>query len=49
MKTMAGRVAAMHYTLTNDSGEVLDSSSGGEPLAYLHGHNKYCCRAGKGA
>ena len=27
----------IHYTLTNDQGEVLDSSSGGEPLAYLHG------------
>lgn len=26
-----------HYTLTNDKGEVLDSSSGSEPLAYLHG------------
>lgn len=30
-------VAFIHYTLTNDAGEVLDSSSGGEPLAYLHG------------
>jgi FKBP-type peptidyl-prolyl cis-trans isomerase SlyD len=39
MKTIAGRVVAMHYTLTDDSGEVLDSSAGGEPLAYLHGHN----------
>ncbi|HVT37280.1 MAG TPA: peptidylprolyl isomerase [Nevskiaceae bacterium] len=31
------RVVLMHYTLTNDAGEVLDSSRGGEPLAYLHG------------
>jgi FKBP-type peptidyl-prolyl cis-trans isomerase SlyD len=31
------RVALIHYTLTNNSGEILDSSSGGEPLAYLHG------------
>jgi FKBP-type peptidyl-prolyl cis-trans isomerase SlyD len=31
------RVAQFHYTLTNDQGEVLDSSSGGEPLTYLHG------------
>lgn len=30
-------VALFHYTLTNVKGEVLDSSSGGEPLAYLHG------------
>ena len=30
-------VASIHYTLTNDSGEVLDSSEGAEPLAYLHG------------
>lgn len=30
-------VASIHYTLTNNSGEVLDSSDGAEPLAYLHG------------
>lgn len=30
-------VVSMHYTLTNASGEVLDSSDGGEPLTYLHG------------
>lgn len=30
-------VVSIHYTLTNDAGEVLDSSSGGEPLTYLHG------------
>lgn len=28
---------SFHYTLTNDAGEVIDSSSGREPLAYLHG------------
>ncbi len=39
MKIAAGRVVAMHYTLTDDSGEVLDSSIGGAPLAYLHGYN----------
>jgi FKBP-type peptidyl-prolyl cis-trans isomerase SlyD len=38
MKAAAGMVVTMHYTLTNDSGEVLDSSRGGEPLSYLHGH-----------
>lgn len=30
-------VVSIHYTLTNEQGEVLDSSSGAEPLAYLHG------------
>lgn len=30
-------VVTIDYTLTNDAGEVIDSSSGGEPLAYLHG------------
>jgi FKBP-type peptidyl-prolyl cis-trans isomerase SlyD len=28
---------SFHYTLTDDSGQQLDSSAGGEPLAYLHG------------
>ena len=31
------KVVLFHYTLTNDAGEVLDSSAGGAPLAYLHG------------
>ena len=31
------RVVVMHYTLTNDGGEVLDSSRSGEPLAFLYG------------
>lgn len=30
-------VAAFHYTLTNEQGEVIDSSNGQEPLTYLHG------------
>lgn len=30
-------VVTIHYTLKNDAGEVLDSSAGGEPLAYIHG------------
>jgi FKBP-type peptidyl-prolyl cis-trans isomerase SlyD len=30
-------VAYFHYTLTNDAGDVLDSSDGREPLPYLHG------------
>jgi FKBP-type peptidyl-prolyl cis-trans isomerase SlyD len=28
---------SIHYTLTNDDGEVIDSSIGHEPLDYLHG------------
>jgi FKBP-type peptidyl-prolyl cis-trans isomerase SlyD len=31
-------VVSIHYTLKGDAGEVIDSSTGGEPLAYLHGH-----------
>lgn len=30
-------VALIEYTLTDDQGNVIDSSVGGEPLAYLHG------------
>ena len=30
-------VASIHYKLTNNAGEILDSSEGGEPLSYLHG------------
>ena len=30
-------VASFHYTLTNDAGEVVDSSRGREPLVYLQG------------
>ncbi len=30
-------VVSMHYTLTDNDGNVLDSSEGSEPLAYLHG------------
>jgi FKBP-type peptidyl-prolyl cis-trans isomerase SlyD len=38
MDITADRVVTIHYTLKNDGGEVLDSSSGGEPLAYIQGH-----------
>lgn len=30
-------VASFHYTLTDDAGRVIDSSSGHAPLTYLHG------------
>ena len=39
MKAAPGMVVSMHYTLTDDSGDVLDSSRGGEPFSYLHGHS----------
>ncbi|HLU40527.1 MAG TPA: peptidylprolyl isomerase, partial [Planctomycetota bacterium] len=34
----ADTVVGIHYTLTLDSGAQVDSSVGGEPLLYLHGH-----------
>lgn len=30
-------VVSIHYTLTNEEGEELDSSTGQDPLVYLHG------------
>ena len=38
MDITADRVVTIHYTLKNDAGTVLDSSAGGEPLAYIQGH-----------
>lgn len=38
MKAAQGKIVALHYTLTDDSGAVLDSSRGHEPFAYLHGY-----------
>ena len=38
MKASRDTVVRIHYTLTDDEGKVLDSSRGGKPLAYLHGH-----------
>lgn len=37
MQISENKVVSIHYTLKNDAGEVLDTSSGHEPLAYLHG------------
>ena len=39
MKAEAKKVVAIDYELRDDSGEVLDSSEGREPLEYLHGAN----------
>ncbi len=37
MEIASNCVVLIHYTLTSDTGETLDSSAGREPLAYLHG------------
>jgi FKBP-type peptidyl-prolyl cis-trans isomerase SlyD len=37
MQIGKNKVVKIHYTLTDDDGEVIDSSEGGEPLEYLHG------------
>ena len=38
MEIAADRVVLMHYTLKDVGGSVIDSSAGGEPLAYIQGH-----------
>ena len=38
MQIAADSVVLIHYTLKDDDGKVLDSSAGGEPLAYIQGH-----------
>lgn len=37
MQISENKVVSIHYTLTNDGGEVMDSSDDQEPLTYLHG------------
>ncbi|MDQ6958964.1 MAG: peptidylprolyl isomerase [Mariprofundaceae bacterium] len=37
MQISKHKVVTLDYTLTNDGGEVLDTSKGQEPLAYMHG------------
>ena len=37
MQVADNMAVSIHYTLTNDAGETLDSSIGGEALVYLHG------------
>jgi FKBP-type peptidyl-prolyl cis-trans isomerase SlyD len=38
MQISANKVVSIDYTLTNAQGEVIDSSSGRGPMAYLQGH-----------
>ena len=37
MEIAANRVATIHYTLTDDDGQVIDRSPQEQPLSYLHG------------
>lgn len=37
MQITKHKVAAIHYTLTDNDGNILDSSAGREPLSYIHG------------
>lgn len=37
MKIAENCIVSIHYRLTDDEGEELDSSSDGDPLVYLHG------------
>lgn len=37
MNITKNTVVSIHYTLTNDNGDILDASSKNEPLVYLHG------------
>ena len=39
MQISPQKVVVIEYTLKNDEGEVIDTSVGGDPLAYLHGAN----------
>jgi len=38
MKISKGKVASIHYALKDPAGEILESSEGEDPLAYLHGY-----------
>lgn len=37
MKIEKNKIVSIHYTLKNIEGEIIDSSSGSEPLEYMHG------------
>jgi FKBP-type peptidyl-prolyl cis-trans isomerase SlyD len=38
VQVAADKVVVIHYTLKDDAGAVVDSSAGGDPLAYIQGH-----------
>ena len=37
---MSHKVISFHYTVKDSAGKVLDSSSGGDPMAFLTGHQQ---------
>jgi FKBP-type peptidyl-prolyl cis-trans isomerase SlyD len=38
VQVSSDKVVLIHYTLKDDAGEVVDTSDGGDPLAYIQGH-----------
>jgi FKBP-type peptidyl-prolyl cis-trans isomerase SlyD len=38
MQITKNKVAAIHYTLTDNKGTVIDTSAGRDPLYYIHGN-----------
>ncbi len=40
MTITTGRQVTFNYTLTDDTGQVIDSSDGGQPFAYVHGRSE---------
>jgi len=38
VQVSADKVVLIHYTLKDDNGAVVDTSAGGDPLAYIQGH-----------
>lgn len=41
MRIADNQVVRLHYKLTNDKGELLDSSESGEPLEYVHNNGQF--------
>ena len=39
MKVSANKVVQFHYTITDDQGAQVETSTAGDPMAYLHGHD----------
>ena len=40
MKVAKNKVVSIHYTLKSDAGEILDTSDGRDPLAYIQGNGQ---------
>ncbi|NMP33412.1 peptidylprolyl isomerase [Thalassotalea sp. M1531] len=39
MQISKDKVVQFHYTIKDEAGEQVDTSTTGDPMAYLHGHN----------